>query len=121
MEEWRDVVGYSGRYQVSSRGNVRTGRQGDYKAKSVQVYGKKLVVYLSEKKSSKRVTVSSLVSEAFPELGTSSFPIRDMVTEIILKLKSIGPVINFNDVEQVLCVYTHVNAVLAVVGGRKVA
>lgn len=69
MEEWRNVAGYNGRYQVSNLGNVRGYKHGAYTPKSVQMYGRRLVVYFSEGKSSKRFAVEALVSNAFPELA----------------------------------------------------
>jgi hypothetical protein len=69
MEEWKDIKGYEGKYQVSNQGNVRslnfnnTGRPGDLKIK-VNKYGF-AEVKLSKYNKTKDCMVARLVAEAF--------------------------------------------------------
>jgi len=129
MEEWRDIAGYEGRYQVSNMGRVRSLRAGEYSAKKVSRYGARLIVYLNKGGIGKRVGVSSLIAQAFPGstvdkaeacsvLVTPRSYVEDVATEIILALKRIGPVINFNDTEQTLNAYSQIKVLLTAKHGR---
>ena len=70
MEEWRDIKGYEGRYQVSNLGRVKSlkDRYGNYREKilnprnSIQGY---LDISLYKNGVSKRFKVHRLVAEAF--------------------------------------------------------
>lgn len=64
-EEWRDVVGYEGKYQVSNKGNVRTFQRDrcmSLKQKNTQGY---MTVMLWNNKKHKDAKVHRLVAEAF--------------------------------------------------------
>ena len=74
-EEWRDVVGYEGRYQVSSMGRVKSLERKDCLGRTIKErilkpsptkYGY-LVVSLYAGGKTKNVTVHRLVCEAFHE------------------------------------------------------
>ena len=68
-EEWRDVVGYEGRYQVSSMGRVksleRKGRKSERILKQDVVYGGYLTVVLCAGGKRKMHKVHRLVCQAF--------------------------------------------------------
>lgn len=64
-EEWRDVVGYEGKYQVSNKGNMRTFQRDrcmSLKQKNTQGY---MTVMLWNNKKRKDAKVHRLVAEAF--------------------------------------------------------
>lgn len=78
IEEWKDIVGYEGKYQVSNLGNVRSldrvvqfkdGRQARYKStqrKPVRKQDGYLHIMLSdESKTKKSITIHRLVALAF--------------------------------------------------------
>lgn len=95
MEEWRDVEGYEGRCQVSSKGNVRyqrSSRWGLFKAKSVSMYGATRVVYLHKHGKTIRTPVDYLVSQAFPAGSvctvTKSIGLRSIAIEIASMLSN---------------------------------
>ena len=60
-EEWRDVIGYEGLYQVSNFGNVR-GKRGNLSTADMLGY-KRVVLYKDKKKKS--LLVHRLVAHAF--------------------------------------------------------
>ena len=61
MEEWRDIDGYEGKYQVSNLGRVRS-KYKILKPNNVKGY---LYVYLRKNNKSKALKVHRLVAEAF--------------------------------------------------------
>lgn len=71
-EEWRDIVGYEGYYQVSNYGNIRHIKNGILKQTQRNKSAKYLCVYLSVNGNAKVVSVHRLVVEAFlgpPPIG----------------------------------------------------
>ena len=67
VEEWRDVVGFEGVYQVSNIGNVRNVKTGKYRAKQTTPEGYKFVILHDAKNGIKPRTkgIHRLVAEAF--------------------------------------------------------
>lgn len=65
-EEWKDVIGYEGLYQVSNKGNLRSFHKGKCKLLSLCV-GKHgyVVALLHNKNGRKHVRVHRLVAQAF--------------------------------------------------------
>lgn len=134
-EEWRDVAGQAGRYQVSNEGNFRSSLRSPgaaYTAKSVSVFQGKRVVYLSAKGKSLRRRVDFLVRQAFPGIvidteGPSPLSVKpcssthEVATEIILILKGSGPVIDFNDTKQALYAYSQLKELLTAANRRRQA
>lgn len=83
-EEWRDVIGYEGLYQVSNKGNVKSlnyGRTGKEKImkprKNRDGY---LCVFLYKEGKKKNCTVHRLVAEAFLE-NTNNLPEVNHISE----------------------------------------
>lgn len=64
-EEWRDIVGYNGRYQISNKGNVRSLQRGwfiDMKPRNQRGY---LFVVLYDGETHKRRPIHRIVAETF--------------------------------------------------------
>lgn len=72
MEEWRDIDGYNGQYQVSSLGRVKSLGNNKYRNEKILKPGHRrggyLCVNLKQKGLSKQVSVHRLVAMAFPEI-----------------------------------------------------
>lgn len=65
-EEWRDVLGFEGLYQVSNLGNVRTVKRGEATVMSQkEQWNGYLSVHLRNKGVERRASVHRLVAEAF--------------------------------------------------------
>lgn len=64
MEEWKDIEGYEGLYQVSNYGRVRNSKRGIYRAFSDNGYGYYMVILCKNGKK-KPFYVHRLVAEAF--------------------------------------------------------
>lgn len=64
-EEWKDVIGYEGYYQVSNHGNVRHIYNGILKLTQRNKSAGYLCVHLSVRGQSKVMAVHRLVAEAF--------------------------------------------------------
>ena len=66
MEEWKNVIGYEGLYEVSNKGNVRNVRRNTLLKLSKNKYGY-IQVYLYKNGIKTGLTVHRLVAEAFIE------------------------------------------------------
>lgn len=64
MEEWKDIKGYEGRYQVSSTGNVKNVKTGKT-LKGVPARNGYLIVILYNDNGGKHFRIHRLVAEAF--------------------------------------------------------
>lgn len=64
MEEWRDIKGYEGRYQVSNTGKIKSVRSQKEKKAFLQKYGY-LKVQLYDRGKPRNYFVHRLVAEAF--------------------------------------------------------
>ena len=84
MEEWRDVIGYEGLYQVSNKGNVKSlnyGRTGKEKImKPRKGSNGYLYIKLFKDGKSKTCSVHRLVAEAFLE-NTNNLPEVNHISE----------------------------------------
>jgi len=126
MEEWRDVVGQEGRYQVSDKGGIRSllrrPEGEEYTAKVVSLYGGKRVVYFSINGKQRRFRVDRLVQQAFSVIGidmavvnTQNMPspyVEQEAMKMILALKELGPVLDFNDTKQALYACSRIKEIL---------
>ena len=78
MEEWRDITGYEGTYQVSSLGRVKSLGNGKYKKEKILKPGKRrggyLSIHLNANGHNKNVSIHKLVALAFPEICGEWFP-----------------------------------------------
>lgn len=64
-EEWRDILGFEGLYQVSSYGNVRTIKRGEVEMSQQENRNGYMTVHLRDKGIERRAMVHRLVAEAF--------------------------------------------------------
>ena len=66
MEEWQDVIGYEGLYQVSNKGNIRSFHSGNWKVlrQSIRTGGYRKI-FLRKNKVRKSFFVHRLVATAF--------------------------------------------------------
>lgn len=64
-EEWRDILGFEGLYQVSSSGNVRTIKNGGAEMSQQENRNGYMTVHLRDKGVERRAMVHRLVAEAF--------------------------------------------------------
>lgn len=137
MEQWKDVVGYEGRYQVSNDGNVRSLRGSqvvECRAKKVSVYGGRRVVYLNKGGRGTRVQIAYLVSQAFDGAGKDSreepravsaapcYPPdrpHEAAKAIVLALGGIGRTLDLTRVDEALYCYSRIKEVLSVTYGGK--
>jgi len=131
-EEWRDVVGQYGRYQVSNKENVRSllrrPEGEEHTVKRVSLYGGKRVVYLMTHGKSTRKRVDLLARQAFSATETDnaegadyalalSSSAEQAAMRIVLALKKLGPVLDLTDTKQALYACSRIKELLT---GRQV-
>jgi len=127
MEQWKDIKGHEGRYQVSNKGGVRSllrrPEGGESTDKVVSLYGDKRVVYLMINRKNTRLRVDLLVKKAFSVIAadkaegvnTLTMPspsVEQEAMKMVLALKKLGPVLDLNDTKQALYACSRIKELL---------